>query len=240
MAVHIWTPTTLEAHIVGELHQDRNAAGGAVPTRLTSIVQDAYTDLWEMYDWNFARKLATLSITAADTTEQLPTDFAKLDQKWLDENNRNGAIKFTTDPQRYITHALRYIGQTGYPRVAIIEADPSVVDNLRWMVRFVPTASANVAYAYYYILVAPALDAAKSPMWSRPFHTGWALLALSYAQRAFTVGDRWKDTRALFEAWLVNAKEVNNETLSSDTPVIRDGYGDIMALPSVQHELEMA
>lgn len=229
-----WTPTTLKAQIVGELNQARNAAGGTVPTRLANIITEAYEHIWYVQDWYFRRRRGTLTLAADDETEAMPTDFDKFDQKWLEENNDHGRLFITTDPQQFSDRLVELDAGSGTPRIAIVE--PSVSEGA-WAVqmRLAPACSKAFEYYYYYLVTAPAVGATATPLWPTPFNRLWHDLSLARAQRAFRRDDVWRETWAAFAGGMDHARSQNNETVSSSTPAIRDGYGDVGAMLSSQY-----
>lgn len=229
---NLWTPETLEQQILGELNQDRNAAGGAAPQRLARIVQHTYSDLWEGHDWLFRRVYGTLALTASTATADLPTDFDKLDQKWIEDSSNQGSLIFTTDLQAFEQRRHDESASTGIPVIALIRPKTSLTTSYLWEVIVAPTPSQAFSCPYVYLRLAPDLLPSGSPLWPRPFHRGWYLLALARSQRAFRRGDDWKETFAAHRAWLARAESQNDEVLTSDTPVIRDGYNDVGRLGS--------
>jgi len=226
-----WTPTTLTAQIVGELNTNPNADGGTVPARLTNIVDEAYHDLWEEWDFKFRRIRGTLTTVASTATVILGADFAKLDELWVKENNRNGTLVFTDDVQLFDDAVYRNQTQ-GPPRLAFVEPDTALTTSFLQRIRVTPTPDAVYTYPYSYLRYAPDLGSTSIPLWPLPFHRGWHYLALARAQRAFRRDEAWKETFAAYNAWLERAKSNNDETLASDTPIIRDATGDWAALPS--------
>lgn len=227
-----WTPDTLEAQLMGELVGDRNATGGAVPTRLANIVQSAYERIWSGHDWNFRRVSATLSLAVTENTFALPAAFDKLDARWLDENNRRGRVAFTTDLAVFQQAQHQYGSTTGVPALAIVL--PTVTEGLyRWQVHLTPTANGTYTYTYWYLRHPPAVAGAAVPLWPASFSALWHDLALARAQRAFRRDDTWKESFAAFRDALAQAISVNDEQLVSDTAAIPDATGDLANLPSV-------
>ena len=231
-SIQTWTLATLKAHILGELNQDRNAAGGSVPDRLGDIVHESFQELWYEHDWLYKRTIGSL-VTVADTaTVDLPDDFEKLDQKWLHENNRNGPLVFTDEAQPFEDQRYVDIDRTGLPRVARIAPDTTETTKYVWQVEFTPTPLKVLTYRYIYLRHAIALDGDTAVLWPNAFHRGWHFLALARCQRAFKRDDSWQETFAAYNHWLTRAKQQNDETLRASTPVIRDGNGYFRDLQS--------
>ena len=220
-----WTLATLEAQIVGELNQERNAAGGTVPARLGNIVHESFEDLWEEHDWLFKRVAATLTLTADTATADLPDLFEKLDPKWIHENNDKGPLYFSDEAhpfedQRYLDKDI-----TGYPAIARIRPKITETTKYVWEVEVTPTPIDGMTYRYVYLQYAMKLDSTTVVLWPQPFHRGWHHLALARCQRAFVRDNRWQETYAAYMHWLTRAKTQNDETLRASTPYIYDGNG---------------
>jgi len=230
-ASNVWTPNTLATDLMSELNQSRNASGGATPDTLLRAVTEAYDELWEMYEWQYRRVLAELETVSDTATVDLPDDFEKLDQKWLQENNDRGPLWFSADLQRFEARRHLFKDQTGTPHVALIKAKTSGSSYLA-EVFLVPTPNAVLTYPYFYLRFAPTLGADDTPRWPRAFNRGWKYLATARATKKFKGGKEWQQDEALWQEWLENAKEENNEVLSSNTPTIPDGYGDLAAAMS--------
>ena len=218
-----WTLTTLIAQIVGELNQDRSAAGGSVPDRLSNIVHESYENLWEEHDWLFKRVTATLTLTADTATADLPDGFEKLDPKWIYENNDRGPLFFSDEAHPFEDQLFSDKDITGNPRIARIQPDTTETDKFVWQVEVTPTPIEAMTYRYVYLRYAPAIDDDTVILWPQPWHRGWHDLALARAQRAFKADDSWQETFAAYNHWLTRAKHQNDETLRASTPSIRDG-----------------
>ena len=221
-----WTLTTLNAQIVGELNQDRSAAGGTVPDRLSNIVHESYETVWDEHDWLFKRVPATLALVANTATADLPEAFAKLDPKWIYENNDRGPLFFTDEAHPFEDRVFHDTDTTGDPVLARIQPKTSDTDKFLWQVRVTPVPSAAMTYRYVYLRYAPAITTTTAILWPQPFHRLWHDLALARCQRAFEVGDDWIETFAAYKHGLGNAKRQNDETLRASTPRIRDSNND--------------
>lgn len=230
---NLYTPNTLAKQVVAVVNQYRNPAGGSVPATLENIVWDCYEQLWECWPWRFRQVAATLTAVASTSTVVLPDAFEKLDQKWCDENNDRGPIVFTTDLQAFEARRSLHSSQDGEPVVAYIRPKTSETSKYVWEVIFAPTPRLAYTYHYIYLRLAPALEADKSPLWPSPFHRGWKFLTTALVVQAFVKGDDWKGYWATYASWLERAKSENDEVLTSNTPVIKDGYGDVRSLTSV-------
>jgi len=222
-SIQTWTRSTLASHIVGELNQDRSAAGGTVPARLTNIVHESFQELWNEDDWLFKRVTATLTLTADTATADLPDAFEKLDPKWLHENNDHGTLYFTDDAHPFEDRVFLNTDDTGNPVIARIQPKTSETSKYVWQVEVTPTPDQGMTYRYVYLRQAPAIDDDTVILWPNVFHQGWHFLSLARCQRAFEPGDAWKETYAAYMHWLERAKTQNNETLRASTPSIRDG-----------------
>ena len=224
----------MTAQIVGELNQDRNAAGGTVPDRLGNIVHEAYEDLWEEHDWLFKRVTATLTLTVDVATVDLPDAFEKLDPKWIYENNRNGTLFFTDEVHPFEDHVYLDADRTGIPCIARIKPDTTDTTKFVWQVEVTPTPNAAMTYRYVYLRYAPAIDTTTAILWPQPFFRGWHHLALARSQRAFVPDNRWQESYAAYGHWLDRAKRQNDETLRAATAKIHDGNGYFASVASNQ------
>ena len=220
-----WDWDTLTAQIVGELNQDRSAAGGTVPDRLGTIVHESYEELWEEHDWLFKRVTATLALTAATATADMPDTFEKLDPKWLHENNDRGPLYFTDEAHPFEDQRYNDKDITGDPIIARIQPKTSEVTKYVWQVEVTPTPAAGMTYRYVYLRYAPPIDGATVILWPQPFHRGWHLLALARCQRSFKPDESWQETFAAYMHLLTRLKRQNDETMRSSTPYIYDGNG---------------
>jgi len=226
-----WTPTTLTAQILGELNQDRNATGGAVPDRLKNIVYECYRRIWVAHPFPFRKRRAELTLTASTDTIALASDFEKLDQKWLEETSNYRKLRFTNDPQRFDSWRQLRSGAEGEPFVALIEADESG----GFQARVAPTPVSARTYIYYYICIPPDLATTSSPTWVQtPFDDIWHQFALARAMRQLDRDSNWQEPYSAYKSAIAKAIEEHSETMVSDTPTINDGYGDLQALASTQ------
>lgn len=236
-SIQAWTRTTLGTHIVGSLNVDPSAAGGAVPDRLVNLVNRSYYDLWDAHDWLFRRKSATLTLVVSTATAVLPDDFAKLDLKWLKENNARGALKFTQDAQWFESQRDLQTNSPGTPKLAILETDTTETTKHIWRVRVLPLPESGFTYPYIYLRSAPVLELTAVVLWPRPFYLGWELLATWRAEKAFRDDNAWKDTKNDYEEWLADAKADKDEAMTADVADIVDGDGDFAALASQSYGL---
>jgi len=230
----IWTPTTLGDHIRGVMAKDYDAAGGAVPPRLTDTILAAYRDLWERHEWRFRRRRATLTLVAGTATADLPADFEKFDLKWLRENNKHGSMKFTGDEQAFHDAQANSGSTSGQPSVAVVEPIEDLTDGYSEILRVSPTPSSAFIYPYLYLCYAPTLALDASPLWPQPFHSGWFWLckARCYYDYRRDEEKAWQGPYKQFLDWLATAKDKNNEWMVSDTPLVRDEHRDIEHLAS--------
>lgn len=229
---NVWTADTLAAHLVGELNQDRNAAGGLTPDRLLNLIFESYQWLWQSWPWKFRRVRYTLTIAAAAETTALPADFEKVDSKWLESNDRHGALAFTEDVEEFETlRRLRGTTNTGTPNAALIE-QVSLTSALK-QVRVSPIPAQQYTYVMVYLRIAPDIEHDGTVYWPTIMHNLWHALAKAKTQRGFRRDDAWKESWAYYKTLENHAHSENDEHMRSSTPVIRDGYGDIQSLPSV-------
>lgn len=226
-AANTWTITGLANEILGSLNQARNASGGTVPDRLLNTVKQAYEELWEMWEWKYRRTRTTFTTSSGTDTVDLPTDFEKLDQKWMQETSNNGSLRFTDDIQLFEDLVHVWGSQGGRPAVALIRPKTSDSGSYLWEVFLAPTPDGSLTYPYFYLRMAPSLGNSAVPLWPRPFNRGWFFLAMARAKKKFMPGKDWQQDEALWQAWVENAKTNNDEVLASNTPQIRDGYGDL-------------
>ena len=235
-ATNIWTPNTMATDLMGILNRSPNATGGTPSTRLLRIVTDAYADLWEMHEWQFRKVLATLMTVSGTATVYLPTDFEKLDQDWLNENNDRGVLLFTENQEQFEDWRHVHSDQGGVPTIAFIKVKTSLTTSYLAEVLFTPTPNAVLTYPYFYLRFAPSLAVTASPVWPRVFNRGWKYLATARARKSMESGKAWEGDEALWQDWLANAKVNNNEVKSSNTAVIGDGYGDLGSTASSPYQ----
>lgn len=236
----LWTKTTLAAQLVGELNIARNAAGGTVPDRVTNIISECYTRLWERFPWKYRRRLATLTLAAGVSSAQMPENFDKLDQDWVQSNNRKGPLRFTDDVQVFSDTLYQANSGNGTPRLALVVPDTSVTTYYAMKVMVDRAPAEQFTYPYWYLCLAPALDATAYPLWPRQFMGIWHDYATFRLQRAFQGGDEWKETYGAFKVAVAEAIDENNETLKNSTEAIQDFYGDLNALPSTMQSSGVA
>lgn len=230
--IQAWTRTTLAKHIVGSLNTEISAAGGTVPARLVNIVNRAYYDVWDAHDFMFRKKSATLTIVVDTAVADLPSDYAKLDMKWLKENNARGALQFTQDTQWFESQRDLQTNSPGTPWLALLETKTSETTKHVWQVRVLPLPEAGFTYPYIYLRSAPVLELTNIVLWPRPFYRGWELLATWRAEKAFRDDKAWKDTKDDYGQWLADAISDKDEAMRSDVALINDTDGDFAALGS--------
>ena len=228
-----WTPTTLCAHLIGEVNQDMNAAGGDIPARMMTLVKAAYRDLWNMHEWRFRKRRETLTIAASAYTADCPSDFEKLDQKWMEENNSHGTLWFTADLQAFENRQSGHGSTPGTPEIALVEPDSDLTGGYAEVFRVSPTALSEFTYPYVYLCYAPTLGDTDSPLWPQPWYTAWEFGARARAYYDFRCDkDAWKGPYNHFQGLVVTLKDKNDEYMVSSTPMIRDQTGDWDALAS--------
>lgn len=116
-----WSVDTLGAQILGELNQDRNASGGSVPDRLENLIKEALRYVWSVRDWNWQLKQANLSITAADTFEDLPADFREMHSWELQDVDESETLVLTADVRRWLEYNQTFDStDTGHPVLGCI------------------------------------------------------------------------------------------------------------------------
>ena len=229
-----WTPTTLGTHLIGELNVARNATGGSVPTRLASIIQEAYEDLWMAEEWRFRRRWSTFSTVASTETVALTavTDFEKLDTRWVDDQDATAdrQVVFTEDVEVFMRHQKSHAGQTGEPEVALIE--PTDDSGYTHLIRLAPIPNAAVTLDFCYLSTPPTLGVSSVPLWPYRFFSGWHQLARAKALQAFRRNAAYQDALALYMGWLEKTLNKSNEFIRNSTPAIEEGNQDIPALLS--------
>ncbi len=243
MAGHTWTKTTLAAQIVGELNIQRNAAGGSVPDRLGNIILECFDDLYEREDWIFRRRAdtTTLVMVANDTKYTAPTDFGKLDPRWLGETSKESWLQFTDDEQFFARFQYDDIDRTGRPRLALIrplitEGEGEAADTYGYEFLITPTPDKSYNYPLVYLCTVPTLGATDIPVWPTKFHRLWHHYALARAMRHFRRDpEAWKEAWAFSQAEIKQAVKQNNETLVNRPTEARDHYQDHAMLTSSQH-----
>lgn len=232
MAAFRWARDSMAADILGSLVQSRTAPGGTVPARLSTIVHLAYYTLWEAHDWRFKHFRATLTFAADTDTKDLPSNFDKLDMKWLKENNRRGIVQFTEDTQGFEAQRQLPNETPGQPWIVRIEPKDGNATFL-WQARCIPPANKEYSYPYIYLRNTPVLAASSaSPVWPNKFDRGWKLLAEANAFRAFVRDKSWIRLMDMYKEWLNEAKSKDDETMVSNTVDIGDTQGDVGSLPS--------
>jgi hypothetical protein len=198
------------------------AAGGTVAAEAFYV--DLKPSLALVPLWNYP----------GDSTRQFG-DFRKLDPEWFEENNNNGAIRFTSDIALFQRYETAWGDQTGFPAMALVEPDqdrrPKTSGNFNWRVRVTPIPSQEVTYTIYYLSYAPTLAATDVPVWPAFMHELWRLDAKWRALQKLG-RESSKEAYSQFKAVQSQAKGEENETQENDTPDIQDAYADADAFIS--------
>jgi hypothetical protein len=227
-----WTPTTLKAHLVGELNVARNATGSS--TRLADIVSEAYEDLWMEEEWRFRRRWGSFVTVAGTETAALTsvTDFDKLDSRFADDQDSydDEHVIFTEEPEVFMHHQKAAATQTGYPDVALIE--PTNDSGYTHLIRLAPIPNEVVTRNFPYLCTPPDLTVGGLPLWPYRFHSGWHKLAKAKALEAFRRNKAYETAMAIYDAWREKTVSKSNEFVRNSASAIEDGNNDIPALTS--------
>jgi len=243
----MWTVTSLAAHIRGELEMNPDAPGGAIPTRLENIIIECAKSLWDTHEWRFRRKQGTLSITAGDYDISLPSDFGRLDQRWMRQAAESDSdLTFVEDVTYFQKYADRFdrsdTNDRGRPRMACIVQDYDTSTKFVWEVFLAPVPDDSYSYLYWYLTLNPWIAATNggtsfsnstTPLWPEQFGEGWHLYALTRCQRAFAGSEAWKESWAAYKDWLAREIEDNDKTIVLAHDRIDDGYMDLDKVSSV-------
>jgi hypothetical protein len=220
-----WTPNTLKTHLAGELNIARSVSGSE-PDRLLTRVNDARKDVWRAHDWRFRRKKTTFVTVANTNTVALPSDFHKLDQRWVIDNDKSAGrkISFTDDIEIYEENALSYGTSTDEPKIALIKS--TLTSAFAESILLTPTPDDAYTYDYWYYCLMPSVADDASPIWPEEMFDGWYRLARVYAFKAFRRDKAWREDWDFYQEWLQEAIEKHDETFSDNTPLIEDATGD--------------
>jgi len=236
----VWSQANVEsisAQVRGAINADPDSPGGTTPDRVKQIVRAAGIRIWGIHDWNHRRVPGTLTVTATDTDIDCPDDFAKLDTRWLLEQDAKQPIRFYEDARQWQRHADEYDSDdTGPPRYALVRTKTSAT-GYEMEFKLAPIPDDAYTYPYIYLLRDPwshptagsRLDDTASPQWPADFDEGWRLLATAMAYFQFLPGDqRGFETNRGFRSWVKDAVGNLNETMTGgDTEdTIIDGYDD--------------
>ena len=146
-----WSVATLAAHLLGEVNQDR-AAAGTVPDRFSALVVEGLRTMWDAADWVWQMATTTLAISIGDSSEQMAEDFRKLNSKWVSDNEKSASgLVFTTSPHIWQRVRSEYKDDaTGEPIIACILMDTSETATDRYKAMLCPTSSVANTYDYVY------------------------------------------------------------------------------------------
>lgn len=231
-----WTVNTLAVHLRGELNVDPDAGGSDGPDRVLTLARECIPLLWHMQDWRFRAKKGMLTTSDGTTAYTAPTDFSKLDQRWLrDRSETSQPLQFTEDVVEYQKIADGYEStDTGTPRRAVVYWDSTTE---LWKFEVAPPPDAVYVYAYWYMTndlwtVGTVDDDDTKVKWPSHFNEGWRLLAKMKVLHAFKKGDEWKEAWGAFKAWLGAHMEQTDETITDPNEYIPDGYNDLAFMTS--------
>ena len=243
---------TLANELLGELNQDRNASGGSVPDRLTNIVRAELRIAWNIEEWLFRRREGSLSIDADATEATLPGDFEKIDSAYLKDRAEPGWLRFTDNATEALEEESAWgTTDTAHPYLALIVRDFADPDALAWKVKLIPKSDAAYTKPFFYFTACPVDlpttgygegEAEAHPdrktdadiiIMPEQFQEGWHLRAARAAHTKFGDKDKAKDYGTLYDKWEQRAREEWLEKIANQPARIRDGHGDLNALPGV-------
>jgi len=163
------------------------------------------------------------------------SDFSKLDQGWLDENDQNGTLQFTSNIGEFERFRKSELGQTGLPALAIIEFDRDIANqqNASKLIRVAPAPNGAWSYDFVYLVKAPTLGDDTLPLWepfmnSLWYHRAKMMAAIEY-QKPEGV---WQAAKISFNEVLEDAKGEQDEHHVSRPVFVTDPYNDIANLTS--------
>ena len=238
----VYSCNSLVDQLIGELNQDRNASGGSVPNRLLNIVKESLRHVWSKRDWVWMLRRGTLTVTEGTGTADLPGDFREMRSWVLKDEDEDTILKLTANPARWEELRGEYKDtEEGSPEVGCIMQKTSETDKVEFEVILLPPLpNKDRSYRFVYTRLCPidlaadhddykaAGDAIPMP---EAFHELWHLHALWRAQRRFGKSELAKETKEDFDGCYEDVVKENNELLTTDPSVTRDGYNDLGALP---------
>lgn len=231
---HRLTVNDLADLIMSELNQDMTA-GGNPPERIKAEVRRWGRWLWNMSDWNFRRKSATLTMTADADTAALASDFGKIDTQWIRTNNSDQStywLQFTESPSTWQSASNHYGTDTGVPQLALLIHDTDESSEWKWEAKLTPTPDDAYTYPYWYLKESPwdlataLADTAIVP-WPPEFDNGWECLLKYKLASSYRADNAWQSFKSDWKDWLSSAYSENDETIAFDAEPIQEGYGDV-------------
>lgn len=228
-ASNMWTLKGMIRQICIEVNRAKTEDTVAVASKRTllamigNLVSSAYMTIWTMYPWKFRRTRATLTATADTAILALPSDFERMDDRWMEDEGDRGEFQFTTDAEEFERVRRANNDETGVPELALVEPDGSG----GWQLRFSPAPDSADSYVIVYLSVVAPLAAAGVPAWPTSFHKGWQALARLEAHRRFgsDSGARMADKEV--KEWYATAMAENNKQLTRPQRIERDPYMDM-------------
>lgn len=152
--------------------------------------------------------------------------FHKLDQRWVEENEKNGTILFTEDLPLFESARKSYdAGDTDTPRMALIEPDEDLTAEFGWRIHLDVAPSESLDYDFIYQRKDPALADTAVPVWPDFMFRLWHLNTKWRIQQAFGY-EEWKSTYTGFSGMLEDQKPELDETMVSSSPRLSSGYND--------------
>ena len=229
-ALDMWTLAGMTRQICFELFEGKLAKQQAVPSKRTllatvgNVTSEAYITIWTMYPWRFRKtRDATTVVTVADTaTVALPSDFEKMDDRWMEDESDNGEFVITQDVEEFEALRRANDSDTGVPQLALIEPDGSGA----WQLRFTPTPDAAYTYTIVYLKMVDPLASTGTPAWPNTFHRGWHALSRLEAHRRFGSEDGERKAKDEFKDWYATAIAENDKQLTRPQRIERDAYND--------------
>ena len=163
------------------------------------------------------------------------SDFSKLDQVWLEENDLNGALRFTSNMGEFEVVRKGHLEQSGTPGFAIIEFDRDIANqvNAGHIIRVAPAPSGSWSYDFVYLVKAPTLGDDTVPLWLPYMNAIWYHRAKMMAAIEYGKPEGiWQAAKISFHEVLSDAKEEQDEYHVSRPVFVSDPYGDLAALTS--------
>lgn len=224
----MWTLEGMTRQVCIELLNAKTKDTVAVASKRTllamvgNIVSDAYTNIWSMHPWQFRRKRTTLTATADTAVLALPSDFERMDDRWMQDEEDQGQFELTIDVERFELYRRAHDDDTGVPLLALIETD----EEGGWQLRFTPPPDSADEYVIVYLCIVDPLAIDDSPAWPDSFNKGWQSLARLEAHRRFGSTRGAEIASKEFKEWYSIAISQNDRPLVRSQPIERDAYGD--------------
>lgn len=144
------TPTTIKTN--WKVASGLNIGGSSVDTRLTSILQNSFEDIWNNENFTFRSKDLTLTTVANVATVDLPADYAA-PKAYLIELNGNNAVTFMPEEDWYRRDRTAASNVPSYYRIKYNSTSQ------KYQIEFHPTPAAVYTFNFSYHASAPTLVA---------------------------------------------------------------------------------